>query len=246
MHEPTKRTAVITGVSSGIGFALADAYLKRGYNVAGNARTRERLEKAAANLGHPDNLLLVPGDIAEPATARVLFEQAIARFGKVDILINNAGIFIAKPFTSYTPEEIDRLVETNLKGFFFPSQQAAAHMTANKQGHIVNITASIAQQPNASIPAVLPVLVKGGLNSATRALALELATSNIKVNAVAPGIIDTPLHDEGMHQFLKGLQPTGRIGKVKDVVDAVLYLTDAEFTTGAVLSVDGGATSGTW
>jgi NAD(P)-dependent dehydrogenase (short-subunit alcohol dehydrogenase family) len=246
MHAATKRTVVITGASSGIGFALAEAYLKRGYNVVGNARTRERLEKAAANLGHPDNFLAIAGDIAEPATAKVLFEQAIARFGKVDILINNAGIFIAKPFIAYTPEEIERLVETNLKGFFFPSQQAAAHMAANKQGHIVNITASIAQQPNASTPAVLPVLVKGGLNNATRALALELAASNVKVNAVAPGIIDTPLHDEGSHQFLKGLQPIGRIGKVGDVVDAVLYLTDAEYTTGIVLSVDGGASSGTW
>jgi NAD(P)-dependent dehydrogenase (short-subunit alcohol dehydrogenase family) len=240
------RTVIITGASSGIGLALAEAYLKRGFNVVGNARTTERLEKAAADLGNPSNFLAVAGDIAEPATAKVLFERAIARFGKVDILINNAGIFIAKPFTAYTSEEFDRLVNTNLKGFFYPSQQAAAHMAANKNGHIVNITASVASQPNVNVPALLPVLVKGGLNQATRALALELAASNVKVNAVAPGIIDTPLHDAGTHEFLKTLQPTGRIGQVKDVVDAVLYLTDAEFTTGIVLTVDGGATSGKW
>lgn len=246
MNATTNRTVIITGASSGIGLALAEAYLKRGYNVVGNSRTLERLEKAAADLGNPSNFLLVAGDIAEPETARNLFERAIARFGKVDILINNAGIFNAKPFTTYTPEEVERLVATNLKGFFYPSQHAAAHMAANKQGHIVNITASVAIQPNVNVPAVLPVLVKGGLNSATRALALELAADNVKVNAVAPGIIDTPLHDEGTHQFLKGLQPSGKIGSVKDIVDAVLYLTDAEFTTGIVLTVDGGATSGKW
>jgi NAD(P)-dependent dehydrogenase (short-subunit alcohol dehydrogenase family) len=242
----TQRTVVITGASSGIGLALAEAYIGRGYNVVGNARSAERLEQARAHLGNPANFHGVAGDIAEPATAVALFAEATARFDKVDILINNAGIFNAKPFHSYTPEEVDRLIDTNLKGFFYPSQQAAAHMSANKSGHIVNITASVAIQPNVKVPAVLPVLVKGGLNSATRALALELAAHKVKVTAVAPGIIDTPLHDEGSHDFLRTLQPSGQLGQVKDIVDAVLYLTDARFTTGVVLSVDGGATSGTW
>ena len=223
------KTVVITGASSGIGFALAEEYLKRGYNVVGNARTAERLQTAAEKLGNPANLLLVEGDIAKPATAKNLFAQAIARFGKVDILVNNAGIFIAKPIGDYTEDDLESIVSTNLKGFFYPSQQAAAHMAKNKRGHIVTITASIALQPNVKVPALLPVLIKGGLNDATRALALELASSNVKVTAVAPGIIDTPLHnnDEGTRAFLKTLAPSARTGETKDVVDAVLYLSEA-------------------
>ena len=181
-----------------------------------------------------------------PLIAKNLFESAIARFGKVDILINNAGIFTPKPFIAYTPEDIDNLVNTNLKGFFYASQQAAAHMARNKQGHIVSITASIAMQPNINVPALLPILVKGGLNHATKALALELAADNIKVSAVAPGIIDTPLHTSDMHDFLHTMQPAGHMGHTRDVVDAVMYLTEAQFTTGVVLPVDGGATAGKW
>jgi NAD(P)-dependent dehydrogenase (short-subunit alcohol dehydrogenase family) len=241
-----KRTVVITGASSGIGLALAEAYLKRGDKVVGNARTAERLDEAWQRLGKPDNFIGVAGDVADPKTAEKLFEVATSRFGKVDILVNNAGIFNAKPFHTYSPEEVERLIDTNLKGFFYPSQQAASHMSANRSGHIVNITASVSIQPNQKVPAVLPVLVKGGLNSATRALALELAPHNVKVTAVAPGIIDTPLHDQGAHEFLKSLQPSGQLGSVQDIVDAVLYLTDARFTTGIVLSVDGGATAGVW
>lgn len=240
------RTVVITGASSGIGLALAEAYLGRGDNVVGNARTRERLDQARHHLGNPGNFIGVEGDIADPRTARKLFDTATTSFGKVDILINNAGIFNAKPFHTYSPEEVERLIDTNLKGFFYPSQQAASHMAARGAGHIVNITASVALQPNQKVPAVLPVLVKGGLNSATRALALELAPHNVNVSAVAPGIIDTPLHEKGTHEFLKSLQPSGKLGNVQDIVDAVLYLTDARFTTGVVLSVDGGATAGVW
>lgn len=240
------RTVVITGASSGMGLALAEAYLKRGDNVVGNARSPARLDAAAASLGHPASFVGVAGDIALPETAEAIFKVAKERFGKVDILVNNAGIFMAKPFHTYTQEDVERLVATNLMGFVYPSQLAAEHMMANRSGHIVNITASLALQPNVKTPALLTVLVKGGLNSATRALALELAAHNVKVNAVAPGIIDTPLHAEGSQEFLKGLQPTGAYGKAGDIVDAVLYLTDASFTTGAVLNVDGGATAGVW
>jgi NAD(P)-dependent dehydrogenase (short-subunit alcohol dehydrogenase family) len=242
------KTVVITGASSGIGYALAEEYLRRGYNVVGNARSADRLQAAAAKFGNPANFLQVAGDIAKPATAKALFEKAIGAFGKVDILINNAGVFIPKPVVDYTEDDVDTIVSTNLKGFFYPAQQAAAHMAANKQGHIVNITASVAIQPNVKVSALLPVLIKGGLNSATRALALELASSNVKVNAVAPGIIETPLHnsDEGTQNFLKSLAPTGKIGATKDIVDAVLYLTDSQFTTGMVLAVDGGMSTGTW
>ncbi|WAC62826.1 SDR family NAD(P)-dependent oxidoreductase [Pseudoxanthomonas sp. SL93] len=240
------KTVIITGASSGIGFAIARAYLQRGDNVVANARTLERLQAAAGQLGQPANLLLVPGDVAEPATAQRLVAAAVERFGQVDVLVNNAGIFTARPFTEYTPEDVQALVDTNLKGFFFTSQAAAAHMRERRAGHIVNITASIADQPLKSVPAALPVLIKGGINQATKALALELAAHNIQVNAVAPGIVDTPLYTEEMHDFLKGLQPAGRIGTVDEIAEAVLYLGDAAFTTGVVLPVDGGMAAGHW
>lgn len=240
------KTVIVTGASSGIGFAIARAYLQRGDNVVANARTLERLQSAALQLGQPANLLLVAGDIAEPNTAKRLVDAAIERFGQVDILVNNAGIFIARPFTEYAPDDVQALVDTNLKGFFFAAQAAVPHMRARRSGHIVNITASIAGQPLQSVPAALPVLIKGGINQATRALALELAPHNIQVNAVAPGIIDTPLYVPEMHDFLNGLQPAGRIGTVEEVSDAVLYLGDAAFTTGVVLPVDGGMSAGRW
>ncbi|WP_300751403.1 SDR family oxidoreductase [Janthinobacterium sp.] len=244
----SKKTVIVTGASSGIGFAVAKAYLARGYNVVGNARTLARLESAAAKLGNPSNFLPVAGDIALPATAAALFERAVAAFGKVDILINNAGIFIAKPVTDYTQDDVAAIVSTNLMGFFYPSQQAARHMSANQQGHIVTITASLAMQPNAKVPALLPILIKGGLNHATRGLALELAASNVRVNAVAPGIIDTPLHpdDAGTRAFLQTLSPSGKTGSTQDIVNAILYLTDSTFTSGTVMAVDGGSTAGTW
>jgi len=242
------KTVIVTGASSGIGFAVAQAYLQRGYNVVGNARTIERLKEAADKLGNPANFVLVPGDISKAATAKALFSRAVEAFGKVDILINNAGIFIAKPTTDYTEEDLDALLDTNLKGVFFPSQQAAAHMGANRSGHIVNITASIAMLPNVKVPALLPVLIKGGLNQATRALAIELAGSNVKVNAVAPGIIATPMHsqDEATQSFFRTLSPSGATGVTDDIVNAVLYLTESGFTSGAILPVDGGASAGTW
>ncbi len=166
----------------------------------------------------------------------------------MDILINNAGIFIPKPASDYSEQDIDALINTNLKGFLFPSQQAASHMSKNKSGHIVNITASVAMQPNVKVPALLPVMVKGGLNQATRALALELAADNVRVNAVAPGIIETPLHADysGSIGFLSTLSPSGKTGTVQDVVNAVLYLTDSQFVSGTVMAVDGGSTAGVW
>ncbi|ATF92328.1 2-dehydro-3-deoxy-D-gluconate 5-dehydrogenase [Cedecea neteri] len=241
-------TVIVTGASSGIGLAIAQAYLARGYNVVGNCRTLKRLETAAASLGNTANFLPVAGDIALKATAETLFKQAIAAFGRVDILINNAGIFIPKPASEYSEQDIDALINTNLKGFLFPSQLAARHMSKNKSGHIVNITASVAMQPNVKVPALLPVMVKGGLNQATRALALELAADNVRVNAVAPGIIETPLHADysGSVGFLSSLSPSGKTGTVQDVVNAVLYLTDSEFVSGTVMAVDGGSTAGIW
>ncbi|MCG4455446.1 SDR family oxidoreductase [Pseudomonas sp. MMS21-TM103] len=240
------RTVVITGASSGIGLGLAKAYLARGFNVVGNARSEARLADAAETLAGNGRFLGVAGDIADPATAPRLIERAIERFGQVDVLVNNAGFFLAKPFIDYTVAELDSLLDTNLKGVVYASQAAARHMIERRQGHIINITASIALQPNLAVPAMLPVLIKGGLNQATRALALELSPYNIKVNAVAPGIIDTPMHDPATLDFLAGLHPAGRVGRVEEIADAVLYLSDADFTTGAVLPVDGGMSVGKW
>lgn len=246
MQDNTSPTVVITGASSGIGLGLAQAYLERGFNVVANARTAERLAAAAKQLGNPARLLGVAGDIGRRETAQQLVERAGERFGQVDVLVNNAGIFNAKPFVEYTEDELEQMVATNLKGFVYASQAAAKHMVARRQGHIVNITASIALQPNQQVPAALPVLIKGGINAATRALALELAPHNVKVNAVAPGIVDTPLYTPEQHGFLNGLAPAGRIATVREIADAVLYLTSADFTTGVVLPVDGGMSTGKW
>nr|WP_100548798.1 MULTISPECIES: SDR family NAD(P)-dependent oxidoreductase [unclassified Pseudomonas] len=240
------RTVVITGASSGIGFGLAKAFLASGFNVVGNARSAERLEQAREQLGIPTAFVGVAGDIARPDTARQLIQAGIDAFGQVDVLVNNAGFFLPKPFIEYSPEDIDGLLETNLKGVVYASQAAATHMIERRQGQIINITAAVALQPNLAVPAALPVLIKGGLNQVTRALALELSPHNIQVNAVAPGIIETPMHDPASFDFLNGLQPAGRIGRVSDIADAVLYLANARFTTGVVLPVDGGMSVGKW
>ncbi len=240
------KTVVITGASSGIGFGLVKAFLASGFNVVGNARSETGLLEAKALLGNPSNFIGVAGDIALPATARQIFQTATEVFGQVHVLVNNAGFFLPKPFVDYTPEEVENLLETNLKGVIYASQVAAAHMIERQQGHIINITAAIAMQPNIAVPAALPVLIKGGLNQVTRALALELSPHNIQVNAVAPGIIETPMHDPASYGFLNGLQPAGRMGQVSEIADAVLYLANANFTTGAVLPVDGGMSTGKW
>jgi NAD(P)-dependent dehydrogenase (short-subunit alcohol dehydrogenase family) len=240
-----RKTAVVTGASSGIGLGIAKALLGRNWNVVGNARTQPRLDEAAAVLGAGERFLEVAGDIAKTHTSKRLFDSAIDRFGHVDLLVNNAGIFLPKPFVDFTPDEIEEQIATNVKGVVFASQEAARRMiAAGRGGHIVNITAALAMQPRSNVPAFLAVLLKGGLNAATRGLALELAPHGIRVNAVAPGIIDSPLHTPESHQFLKTMQPAGRLGTVAEIADAVLYLAGADFTNGIVLPVDGGATAG--
>lgn len=242
----TRQTVIVTGASSGLGFAIAKAFLDLGYNVVGNGRSQARLDEAAVALGNPDRFLAVAGDIALRDTAERLFDHAIEAFGQVDVLVNNAGIFIAKPFAEYTADEIDALIDTNLRGFIYPSQFAARHMAARKSGHIVNITASLGLQPDRNVPSALPVLIKGGLNDVTRGLAIELSPYNVKVSAVAPGIIETPMHAPETHGFLSGLSPMARLGRPEDVAEAVVYLVTSKFTNGVVLPVDGGSSAGRW
>jgi NAD(P)-dependent dehydrogenase (short-subunit alcohol dehydrogenase family) len=242
----TRNTVIVTGASSGLGFAIAKAFLDLGYNVVGNGRSQARLDEAAAALGNSDRFLAIAGDIALPETAERLFDHAIEAFDQVDVLVNNAGIFIAKPFVEYTSDELDALIDTNLRGFFYPSQVAARHMTARKVGHIVNITANIGIHPDRNVAAALAVLIKGGLNDVTRALALELSPHNVRVSAVAPGIIETPMHAPETHGFLSGLNPMGRLGRPEDIAEAVVYLVRSSFTNGVVLPVDGGASTGRW
>jgi len=237
-------TAVITGATSGIGLGLAGAFLKEGYNVVGTGRSAKRLQATAAKLGAGERFLGVAGDVGKPESARKVFEQAIANYGQVDVLVNNAGIFTAKPFVQFTAEEIEDNISTNLKGVLYASQEAAKHMSARKHGKIINITAALAMQPHGGVPALLAVALKGGINSATRALALELAPYNVTVNSVAPGVIDTPMHNPDHHAMLAGMHPLGRIGTTADINAAVLYLTKADFVTGTVLPVDGAFTAG--
>jgi NAD(P)-dependent dehydrogenase (short-subunit alcohol dehydrogenase family) len=240
------KVAIVTGASSGIGLALARAFLDRGYGVIGNARTLTRLKKAAEALGSPERFVPVEGDIGRPEIGRRLFEVALERFGHVDVLVNNAGIFIARPTADYSVDEIEQMISTNLRGFVYPTQQAARHMAERGSGAIINITASLASQPQAAAPALMAVLLKGGIDRATRALALELAPRGVRVNAIAPGIIETPMHAPASLEPMKALSPMRRIGSVEQIVAAALYLVDADFTTGVVLPVDGGATAGRW
>ncbi|QHH99091.1 SDR family NAD(P)-dependent oxidoreductase [Acinetobacter dispersus] len=244
----TNKTVIVTGASSGIGFAIAKAYLERGYNVIGNSLRLEELQKAAAQLGQPQNFHLIAGDISKSDTVHKLFHFAEQNFGKIDIVINNAGIFIAKALAEYTESDIDRMFDINLRSFVYTAQATAQHMSKNGGGHLLTITAALAMQPNAKLPALLPVLTKGGLNNAIKTLALELAPFDIMVNAVAPGVIETPMHGDNdeLKSRLKAMAPTHRLGDPQDIVDAVLYLTDSSFVTGTILPVDGGSTAGTW
>lgn len=239
-----RKTAIVTGASSGIGLATARILLSAGWNVVGNARTAARLEEAASALPDADRFHAVAGDASQQETARQLVASAVQRFGQVDLLVNNAGIFLAKPFVEFTSEEIEQQIATNLKAALYASQEAARHMIARKQGSIVNITASVALKGRSDVPAYMAALLKGGLNEATRALALELAPHGVRVNAVAPGIIETPMHDRENHGFLKTLQPLGRLGTVDEVAEAIAYLAGASFVTGVVLPVDGGMAAG--
>jgi len=202
--------------------------------------------KAAGTLTPSDDLLLVDGDIGEASTAQNLIHSAEQRFGKIDVLINNAGIFVPKPFIDYTPADYNGMVSTNLTGFFYVTQAAVRHMLQKGGGQIINISTTLAQQPVAGVTAALTSLTKGGLNAVTRGLAIEYAEQGIRVNAIAPGIVDTPMHKPENHEFLKHLHPIARLATVEEIVDAALFLVRSPFITGEVLYVDGGAHAGKW
>ncbi len=231
-----QKVAIITGASQGIGEALVKAYRDRNFRVVATSRSI----KPSSD---PD-VVAVAGDIADPKTAERVVSAAIGRFGRVDTLVNNAGIFIAKPFTDYTDEDYARMLSTNLNGFFHVTQRAAREMLKQGSGHIVQITTSLVDHASSSVPSVLASLTKGGLSAATRSLAIEFAKKGVRVNAVSPGVIKTPMHKPETHEFLANLHPVGRMGEIRDIVDAVLYLEGAAFVTGETLHVDGGQSAG--
>ncbi|KAA0588409.1 NAD(P)-dependent dehydrogenase (short-subunit alcohol dehydrogenase family) [Azospirillum lipoferum] len=233
-----QQVAIITGASQGIGAGLVRAYRDRNYRVVANSRSI----KASGDA----DILAVGGDIADPAVAERVIAAALERFGRIDTLVNNAGIFLAKPFTDYTVEDFAAVLATNLAGFFHISQCVAAEMLERGHGHIVNITTSLVDQPIAGVPSVLASLTKGGLNSATKSLAIEYAPKGIRVNAVSPGVVKTPMHAPETHDALAKLHPVGRMGEIRDIVEAVLYLESAGFVTGEILHVDGGQNAGHW
>ena len=232
----TQRVVIITGASQGIGAGLVTGYRGLGFRVVGTSRSIAPSKD--------EQVLTIAGDIRERATAHKVVAAAKERFGRIDTLVNNAGIFVAKPFIEYTQEDFNAVTGTNVTGLFHITQLVLAELLSQRSGHIVNISASLVDQPCASIPAGLAGITKGGLNGLTKSLAIEVAKRGVRVNAVAPGIINTPMHPPATHDFLARMHPLGRMGEVKDIVDAVLYLESAPFVTGEVLDVDGGAAAG--
>ena len=231
------RVAIITGASQGIGDALVAGYRERGYAVVANSR---RISESTDPL-----VLAVPGDVAQPGVGGQIVAAALQRFGRVDTVVNNAGIFVAKPFIEYTDDDYDAVTGVNLRGFFEVSRAAVGAMLSREGGgHIVNISTSLVDHPNSQVPSVLASLTKGGLNAATKSLAIEYASRGIRVNAVALGNIRTPMHDPSTHDFLAKMHPLGRLGEISEVVDAVLYLEGNSFVTGEILHVDGGQSAG--
>jgi NAD(P)-dependent dehydrogenase (short-subunit alcohol dehydrogenase family) len=234
------KTAIVTGASHGIGAGLVEAFLNQGYNVVATSR------HVSQSLTASPSLVLVDGDIGTQETAAKAVEAAIEHFGTIDVLVNNAGVFLAKPFTEFTTEDFHALVSTNLLGFLYITQLTVKQMLKQKSGNVVTITASSADQPIAGVNGSVSMITKGGLNSVTRSLAIEYAKTGIRFNAVAPGVVDTPLHKNDPKDFLKTLQPMGTLVAVRHIVDAVLYLAQAAEVTGEVLHVDGGAHAGRW
>jgi NAD(P)-dependent dehydrogenase (short-subunit alcohol dehydrogenase family) len=238
-----RKTAIVTGASQGIGAGIVKGVVERGFNVVANSRKMTQSAEVTAS----DHVALVDGDIGATATAAKIVETALSRFQSIDVLVNNAGIFLTKPFTDYTAEDFKSLVSTNLGGFLYVTQLAIKQMLAQKiGGSIVTITAALARNPIRGVTAAVPMITKGGLETITRHLAMEYAKDGIRVNAVAPGVVETALHRDTPKDVMESLSPMGRPSTVKDITDAVLYLTDAATVTGQILYVDGGAHFGRW
>jgi NAD(P)-dependent dehydrogenase (short-subunit alcohol dehydrogenase family) len=239
-----QKTAIVTGASQGIGAGIVKAFVERGFNVVANSLkvTTQSTEVAAS-----DRVALVEGDTGDPVTSAKIVETALSRFESIDVLVNNAGIFFTKPFTDYTAEDFKSLVSTNLGGFLYVTQLSIKQMLAQKAGgSIVTITAALARNPIRGVTAAVPMITKGGLETITQHLALEYAKDGIRVNAVAPGVVYTPMHRNTPKDVMESLSPMGRPSTVKDITDAVLFLTDASTVTGHILYVDGGAHFGRW
>jgi NAD(P)-dependent dehydrogenase (short-subunit alcohol dehydrogenase family) len=237
------KTIIVTGASQGIGAAVANLFLDRGYNVVGNSRNISHKNE----LKRSDKLALVDGDVGLSSTAEMIVGTAVSRFGSVDALVNNAGIFFVKPFTEYTAEDFRSLSSTNLDGFIYTTQFVVKQMMSQKSGgSVVSITSSIVDHPLAAVTASVPMITKGGIDAISRSLAMEYAPQGIRVNVVAPGVVDTPLHKNNPKEFLRTLSPMGKISSAKDIAEAVFFLTEASQVTGEVLHVDGGAHLGRW
>ncbi len=242
MSDPAK-TAIVTGASQGIGAGIVKAFVARGFNVVASSRKMTQSTEVEAS----SQVARVDGDIGEPATAAKIVETAVSRFNVIDVLVNNAGVYFNKPFTDYTIEDFKSLVSTNLGGFLYLTQLTIKHMVAQKTGgSVVTITAALARNPIRGVTAAVPMITKGGLETVTRHLAMEYARDGIRVNAVAPGVAYTPLHRDTSKEVMESLSPMGRPSTVKDIVDAIMYLTDAATVTGQALYVDGGAHVGRW
>jgi NAD(P)-dependent dehydrogenase (short-subunit alcohol dehydrogenase family) len=237
---PGNKTAIVTGAQQGIGAGLVEGFLKEGYNVVATSL------HATQSLTATPSLVLLDGDIGKQETAAKAVEAAIKHFGTIDVLVNNAGIFYTKPFIDFTTDDFNALASVNLLGFLYITQLAVKQMLKQKSGAVVTITGALADNPIAGVNASVSMITKGGLNTVTRQLAIEYAKEGIRFNAVAPGVVDTPLHHDNPKDVLKTLQPMGRVGTVQDIVDAVLYLAQAGQVTGEILHVDGGAHAGRW
>lgn len=232
----SQKVVVVTGASQGIGAEIVKAFRKLDYRVVATSRSIKPSDDA--------NILTVAGDIGDPAVAQRVISEAIAKFGRIDTLVNNAGIYVGKPFTEHTAEDYAAVMNVNMAGFFYVTQLAIAEMEKRSSGHVVNVTASIGDNAISGMYSVLAALTKGGLNSATKSLAIEYARKGIRVNAVAPGVIKTPMHAPETHEMLGRFHPLGRIGEMSDMTDAVLFLDSAPFITGEILHVDGGQSAG--
>ncbi|SAL88009.1 short-chain dehydrogenase/reductase SDR [Caballeronia choica] len=232
----SQKVVVVTGASQGIGADIVKAFRKLDYRVVATSRSIKSSENP--------NILTVAGDIGDPAVAQRVISEGIARFGQIDTLVNNAGIYIGKPFTENTAEDYAAVMNVNMAGFFYITQLAIAEMEKHSSGHVVSVTASIGDNAISGIYSVLAALTKGGVNAATKSLAIEYAKKGIRVNAVAPGVIKTPMHPPEYHDMLDALHPLGRMGDTSDITNAVLYLDSAPFVTGEILHVDGGQSAG--